>query len=423
MDAASDTLPVDEASSGNTENESHPGKTNGSEIRKRLVTLFGLILFLGFLLVIFRTPPADEIVVDTSAITTAKAEQEAALATQEVQSTATAVFIDKMLTNLQTKKSNERIITEGELLGDDDEFIEVLYLTGFISEIQDFILEVDFENPYSHEEHAWDYGIVFRDLSLHNDEFRLILRSNRTWILINRTGDSNGETVAEGKLPNLRTDQADHNHIRFAALGKRGYLFVNGKFTVELDLSQRMEPGGIAIASGIMHGDEVDGEVTRFRDVRLWEISDHVETSTPTATKAPVKVKNNATVAASLDCQDLFLGVQLADHYVTKEPNYAYNIFFKNEKGWPEGKYQISVKRNASKSSVACYAADKNLSCGLSAHGVGGKLLQCEPFPFSPAKFLPDGRRLNSTWCAFDITLTHSSCGKISEYEYTNEFK
>ena len=46
-------------------------------------------------------------------------------------------------------------------------------------DIQDFIAEVSFTNPYDWREYAWSYGIFFRSSSIHNN-YRLTLRTSES---------------------------------------------------------------------------------------------------------------------------------------------------------------------------------------------------------------------------------------------------
>jgi hypothetical protein len=135
----------------------------------------------------------------------------------------------------------------------------------------DFIVEARFINPYSQSVGNWDYGFVFRH-ETKNVQFRFVVRSNKTWVLFNNSGDPNGATIAEGDLSNLNVDEKGTNLIRLVAQGEQGWFYLNNALISELDLSARMNAGGIYIASGIFQGDSIAGKSVLYTDYRIWSL-------------------------------------------------------------------------------------------------------------------------------------------------------
>jgi hypothetical protein len=143
-------------------------------------------------------------------------------------------------------------------------------------DIQYFILEVRFYNPYAASQAGWDYGVLFRHQGP-NEHFRLILRSDKVLVLMNNTGQLDGEILFEGNLPDLNVDEGGWNLItlyclRTEAGQDRGYVFINKTFVAELDLSGRSSSGDIAVVTGTYSGDQVQGETTEFQDLSLWSV-------------------------------------------------------------------------------------------------------------------------------------------------------
>jgi len=162
---------------------------------------------------------------------------------------------------------------DGSLEHEEDENIEKV---GSAVDLKDFIAEVTFFNPYSRYTADWDYGFLFRDM-YRNDQYRLVIFSDETWILSNAIPDDEGdgwqsEYIADGEIPNLDTSANGRNEIRLICYGVKGFLYINQSFIAELDLSDRTNSGDVIVATGIYNGDEVDGQFTKFQDFTVWEI-------------------------------------------------------------------------------------------------------------------------------------------------------
>ena len=120
-------------------------------------------------------------------------------ATAKSAATATAVAAASTVNRMQVNDNLLANLPNGELYHVEDDYVE----TELIGEdVGDFILEVDFVNPYGHEENDWSYGVLFRYLGS-NDQYRFIISSNQYWSLRNRYGDSSGEEIARGSIENL----------------------------------------------------------------------------------------------------------------------------------------------------------------------------------------------------------------------------
>jgi hypothetical protein len=137
--------------------------------------------------------------------------------------------------------------------------------------LRDFIVEARFYNPYSLATGSWDYGFILRH-ETKNVQFRFVILSDKTWVLLNNSGDPDGTLIAEGELPGLDVSEKGSNLVRLIFQGKRGLFFLNDAFIAEFDLSSRMNSGGIYIATGVYQDDEIDGYSTDFSDFTIWSI-------------------------------------------------------------------------------------------------------------------------------------------------------
>ncbi|MCC7128860.1 MAG: serine/threonine protein kinase, partial [Anaerolineae bacterium] len=137
--------------------------------------------------------------------------------------------------------------------------------------LRDFIVEARFFNPYAASEGQFDYGFIVRH-ETKNVQFRFVIQSGKTWLLLNNTGEPDGETIAQGKLPTLKVGAGDTNLVKLVFQGNRGWFFLNNELISEMDLSARMNSGVIYIASGIFQDAKIAGKTTRFTEFRIWAL-------------------------------------------------------------------------------------------------------------------------------------------------------
>jgi serine/threonine-protein kinase len=137
--------------------------------------------------------------------------------------------------------------------------------------LRDFIVEARLFNPYSTSQGAWDYGFILRHAEK-NTHFRFVIKSEKSWVLVNNSGDPDGVIIAQGDLPALDVSENGSNLVKLIFHGDRGWFFLNGEMITELDLSARMNPGAIFIATGIFQGDGKPGSTTRYADFSIWSL-------------------------------------------------------------------------------------------------------------------------------------------------------
>jgi hypothetical protein len=138
-------------------------------------------------------------------------------------------------------------------------------------DLQNFVVSVRFTNPYAHQEHSWDYGIFFRH-SGENDQFRLVVRSDQTWVLRNTSGQPDGPVIQQGAYGDLDVGVGGENILRLVCEDGRGVFYINGALVSELDLTTRISPGDIILVTGVYGGDEVANAATGYQDFTVWEI-------------------------------------------------------------------------------------------------------------------------------------------------------
>ena len=153
--------------------------------------------------------------------------------------------------------------TSGELQHDpSDGFIKTEYAGVGMA---DMMVEATFVNPYSASSNDWDYGFFLRDST--GPAFHLVVTSSKRWSLV--AGDElPREVIGGGTLQNFNISAGGRNHLRVVAIQERGWLFVNGEFVADLDLSAVTAAGDIAVITGAFTGNQVSGAVTRFENFK-----------------------------------------------------------------------------------------------------------------------------------------------------------
>ena len=152
-----------------------------------------------------------------------------------------------------------------------NDFIETEYADVSMA---DLMVEATFVNPYSASSDSWDYGFILRQD--HDDSeapfIQVVVSSDRYWAV--KMGASPPyEEVGGGTIGSFETGDEGQNHLRVIAIGDRGWMFVNGEFIADFDLSSVAGAGDVAAITGAYTGDEVAGTTTRFEEFTVDELN------------------------------------------------------------------------------------------------------------------------------------------------------
>ncbi len=138
--------------------------------------------------------------------------------------------------------------------------------------LRDFVVEALFTNPYASTEGNWDYGFILRHEDK-NTQFRFVINSDRTWVLFNNNNDPDGVVIAQGELSELNLGANESNKIKLIFQGNRGWFYLNDVMISDLDLSARMNPGGIYIVTGVFADSTIPGKSTGYTDFTVWSLN------------------------------------------------------------------------------------------------------------------------------------------------------
>jgi hypothetical protein len=136
-------------------------------------------------------------------------------------------------------------------------------------DVKDFVLHVEFVNPYDASEENWDVGVLFR-LGDEDPHLRLIITSLGDWYLTPGTGDP----LQDGTVRDLNVNADESNSLDLIVVGETGYFLVNDEFVDELDLSADTQSGDLGIATSFFQGNFQDGATTGYEDFIVWSLDD-----------------------------------------------------------------------------------------------------------------------------------------------------
>ncbi len=149
----------------------------------------------------------------------------------------------------------------------DDGFIDTYRAD---TSLVDGIIEARFFNPYDSSQGDWSSGFLIRKTDS-NVFHVVVLHSSGRWYHRLRTGDVvTQQNLNDGPANNASTSSLGSNHIQIIALGANGWLFINGEFVDELDLSGWVTSGSVSAVASYFMDDGISGYSTRFEEFTIW---------------------------------------------------------------------------------------------------------------------------------------------------------
>jgi hypothetical protein len=137
------------------------------------------------------------------------------------------------------------------------------------TDVVDFVAEATLMTPVTIAGDSWIAGFLFRqttppqfaqeaEVSAHV----VVIRHSGSWVHILGSGGTTQRVKVDARSLNLGTGLNATNHIRVIARGEAGWLFINGNYEAELDLSWRTASGSVTLFATAESGTSP----TRFTD-------------------------------------------------------------------------------------------------------------------------------------------------------------
>ena len=165
----------------------------------------------------------------------------------------------------QTSGSTQARETFGPVSGalehnPDDGFLPV-FDSGM--DFADFVADSTFTTPHDVPGRTWSSGFLLRHSGLRGHV--VVMHSSGRWFHYLRTGGPGSYQLDQlGFADSIRTGPEEENHLRVIASRSVGWLFVNGEFIAELDLSGVVESGSVSLAGAFFTSDEQPGLSTQY---------------------------------------------------------------------------------------------------------------------------------------------------------------
>lgn len=144
------------------------------------------------------------------------------------------------------------------------------------TDVADFVADATFRVPNVTDDDSWAAGVLIRATTdrhfargVNFKSHAIIIGLSGSWIhSILLEGAEEWETAQEAFSSNIKTNPNEENHIRVIAQGARGWLFINGNYEADLELSGITDSGTVSL------GVWSEGPIapTRFHDFTIREI-------------------------------------------------------------------------------------------------------------------------------------------------------
>ena len=129
--------------------------------------------------------------------------------------------------------------------------------------VADFVADSTFTTPHDMPDRTWSSGFLLRRDGLRGHV--VVIHSSGRWFHYLRTGGPGSYQLDQlGFADSIKTGLEEENHVRVIASRSVGWLFVNGEFIAELDLSEVVESGSVTVAGAFFTSDEVPGSATPY---------------------------------------------------------------------------------------------------------------------------------------------------------------
>ena len=130
-------------------------------------------------------------------------------------------------------------------------------------DVADFVAEATFTTPHDIAGRTWSSGFLVRRAGLRGHV--VVIHNSGRWFHYLRNGGPGGYRLDQaGFSDSIVTGQDEENHIRVIASRSVGWLFVNGDYIAELDLSGLVDPGSVTLTGAFFTSDELQGTSTPY---------------------------------------------------------------------------------------------------------------------------------------------------------------
>lgn len=139
--------------------------------------------------------------------------------------------------------------------------------------LRNLIVESVFVPPHymSSGNRTWSLGFQLRqDTDSHH---RVVITNKKKWYHYLKESGENSILVSSGTSSNIKTASGTKNHLKMVIVEDTGWLFINGKYSAEIDMSTGGTAGDTFVVSSIFKGEEFANEKTSFENFTVRSIN------------------------------------------------------------------------------------------------------------------------------------------------------
>jgi hypothetical protein len=144
---------------------------------------------------------------------------------------------------------------------------QVSYISG-LSAVQDFVVHIEFDSPYTPDETGWDVGFFFRFGG--EGHYRFVVNSVGRWAFSIGTE----EPLLRGEVDTVNFAEGESNTLDIVAVDNVGYAAINGDYVGTLDLSEIVKAGSLDFGTSFFENNYVEGAELPYRDFTIWSLDE-----------------------------------------------------------------------------------------------------------------------------------------------------
>lgn len=140
--------------------------------------------------------------------------------------------------------------------------------TSGLKDIQDFVMHVEFDSPYTPDGTLWDAGVFFRFGQ--TPHFRLIVESDGDWYF----AQSSDDPIVYDRVTTIDAKEGATTSFDIVAVEGVGFAAINGEYIATFDLSASVGAGSIDLGTSFFAENFIDGATVSYHDFTVWSLDE-----------------------------------------------------------------------------------------------------------------------------------------------------
>jgi len=191
------------------------------------------------------------------------------------------------------------------------------------------VVEANLDTPFAFTARRWSSGFLLRQ-SGPNALHSVVIDSGGMWSHNIRTGTFESSTQLQVQFSrHIATARDTTNHVRVVVLDEKGWLFINGNYVGELDMSGHLQAGTVKVIGSWFKGDEIPGQSTSFRGFTVRPLERAVDSVDGKIAHDPDS-GNIQSYSGNVELKDAVIQVRFFNPYAVSEGPWSSGIGLRN---------------------------------------------------------------------------------------------